>query len=194
VIWYQLLVGDVTKRMPPDYQRKVDASIVGQDFLAVLGDCVASDRADRIEDAGTLADRLEVCFRTSDVRWQQQQTKEREEQEQDDWTGIHQGSGRSIAVYHQFLARWPNGRYASQAQSEITQLTEAARRRRKVATYWMGFVLGGAISGFTVFGGIGALIGAIGWTTIVFPILGLLAGAIVGHILCLLLGLAFAIL
>ena len=63
VIWYQLLVGDATKRMPPDYQRKLDPRIIGEDFLTLLGDCVASDREDRIKDASALSLRLDECLK-----------------------------------------------------------------------------------------------------------------------------------
>lgn len=178
VIWYQLLVGDVVKGVPPDWQKRLNKEIVGEDFLELFTACVSSEREDRIKDAGTLIEKLKGCFQSRDVQWQKAREQERQAQEQNDWS---KASG-SVVSYQRFLEKWPSGTYAGQARAEISRLNSEAERSRRKTMHYTAYGVGGPVAGAVVLGGVGGLIGAVGWATIVFPVIGLLLGVVGGLI------------
>lgn len=190
VIWYQLLVGDVTRGVPNDWHRRLNKDIIGADFLDLFAECMSSERAERIADAGTLVEKLKGCFRSRDVQWQQKQEQERRDKEQADWSTT--SGSRSVASYKRFLEKWPNGTFANQAKAEISRLNSDAERSHQITMRYIAFGVGGPVVGAVMLGGVTGLIGAVGWATIVLPIIGLLLGAVAGLILGALLGAFFS--
>ena len=67
VIWYQLLIGDMSQGIPPDWsvelqERKVDGGIID-----VLGRCIAGKAERRLSDAVALAEQIERILGPSSV-------------------------------------------------------------------------------------------------------------------------------
>jgi serine/threonine protein kinase/F0F1-type ATP synthase assembly protein I len=71
---------------------------------------------------------------------------------------------------------------ARQREAEQRQRQAEAARRQRIQTHYIGSGLAGAIICSLILGGLGWLLGTVGWTTIVFPLIGLVLGAIVGAI------------
>jgi hypothetical protein len=68
VIWYQLLVGDLTAEAPrgAGWKKRLAARGMAADLIELLEACVASDRADRPADGRELADRLAFALAEPD--------------------------------------------------------------------------------------------------------------------------------
>jgi tetratricopeptide (TPR) repeat protein len=64
VIWYQLLIGDLTKGVPQGagWMRRLAAQGIAQEAIDLLADCIEEDPDGRPRDAGVLAERLKVVL------------------------------------------------------------------------------------------------------------------------------------
>jgi serine/threonine protein kinase/F0F1-type ATP synthase assembly protein I len=77
---------------------------------------------------------------------------------------------------------------AHQRELEQRQRQAESAQQRRIRLHYTGLGLGGAIVCSFVVGALGWLLGAVGWATIVFPLIGLVLGAIGGAIAGALLG------
>lgn len=191
VIWYQLLVDDFREEPGLSLERRLTEQGVPAKHTDVLKKCLDDRPGERPQSAGGLTELIDRIIRRVDeeearqAALQQQRVQEeaaRRAEEQADWARVHEQGRGSLGGYRGYLAKWPSGPNAWQAKHEIERLAAAAvEQRRKTLLYSMGAVLG-ALAGATVLGGSGWGLGAVGWATIVFPLLGfvLVGGASAG--------------
>lgn len=71
VIWYQLLTGDkltMALSVPHDWMSELQAKGVHQDFISLVGKCLATKAEKRIPSAGALARELQQAFDANDAK------------------------------------------------------------------------------------------------------------------------------
>jgi serine/threonine protein kinase len=188
VVWYQLLVDDFRDEPGVSLVDRLAEQAVPAKHTELLKKCLDDRPGKRPKSAGDLVDLIDRIIRRADeeeeearqAAIQQRQAQEeanRRAQEQADWTRVQEQGRGSVGGYRSYLEKWPSGPNAWQAKREIERLVAgAAEQRRKTLLYTVCAMLG-ALAGAVVLGGLGGLLGAVGWTTIGFPIIGfVLAG------------------
>jgi serine/threonine protein kinase len=191
VIWYQLLVDDFREEPGLSLDRRLTEQAVPAKHTELLKKCLDDRPGERPQNAGDLVDLIDRILRGADeeeararlaVSRQKQAQEEatRREQEQADWTWARERGRGSIARYRTYLQKWPSGPHAPEARQEIERLEVEAEQQGRKFRLVAAHAGGGTAAGAVVLGGLGGLGGAIGWTTIVFPLLGLVLGAVVG--------------
>jgi tetratricopeptide (TPR) repeat protein len=109
VIWYQLLTGDVTRGRPGGTRwfRRLNARGVPGPLLHLLAECLEEDFEDRLPDAATLADELEVGLESTRAFLPANDLAERGRQERARASGHRSGCAETALLrgeYEQAIA------------------------------------------------------------------------------------------
>jgi serine/threonine protein kinase len=116
VIWYQMLIGDVSRRLTPEWEEELRDRKVPDSHIALIGRCIRGFKS-RPEDGKSLIQYIDaIVYRLDEV-------KERQLAERD--------------------------------------------AQRRLMSHYVAYSVGGSLLGGLAIGGIGALIGTVGWTKIV---------------------------
>jgi serine/threonine protein kinase len=195
VIWYQVLVNDFSEEPGISLERRLAEQAVPAKHTELLKKCLDDRPGERPKSAGELvasidrlvrrADEEEEAARQAAIRQKQaQEEATRRAQDEADWTKAQQ---QGVGGYRTYLEKWPSGRNASNAKQMIERREAGAKELRRKVFLYSVFAMGGALAGATVLGGVGGLLGAVGWTSVVFLVIGLVSGAAVGAVIGLLL-------
>lgn len=189
VIWYQLLVADFAEEPGLSLDRRLTERAVPPKHTDLLKKCLDDRPDERPKTAGDLMGLIDRMIRRADeeeeearrAAIQQKQAQEEAQsraEEQADWSRVHAQGRLSVQRYQSYLEKWPSGPNAWQAKREIERLVAAAAEQRRKTLHYTACAVVGALAGAVVLGALGGLLGAVGWTTIVFPLIGfVLAGS-----------------